>query len=159
MTLQLAEGSLDIPLSISAMMDLPKQERSKYLAMLPLTRTFVYGCLEYWCIRSIRKMIVRHGGTFREEYWFPGLSVTATFRDHKSMVAASRALAEWENDGIKKGLPRPQDYEGLLNDPETYGTEHKAPPALTFCIVDGIHHNRPVRVYKMNHPVKGGERG
>lgn len=152
--MNIAEGSLNIPITMGQMLDLPKEERSKYLAMMPLTRTYVYNCIEGNLIMHIRKVIMRHGGIFREEYHYPGLSMTATFRDKKSMIACSCALAEWENEGIKMGLPRPQDYEGLLADPLTYGTEHKDPPALCFSIVNAIYHDRPITIKKLHRPHK-----
>jgi len=141
-------------MNLSSMLDLPKGERSRYLAAIPLTRTFDFGCLEPNAIHFIRRTIVHNGGTWREAYFCQGLSVTATFRTHRGLINATRALAHWLNEGIRATTSQEAIEEfGLL-----YGDELARPgfvPALEFEVVNAINCHNEVTRKKPHHPIKG----
>lgn len=119
--------------TIREMLDLPKAERSAYLAKIPLTRTYVFGCLEGWDIRHIRRVVTRHGGTYRMEYHYPGLAVIATFRTHRGLLACGRDLAEWMNKAIRESEPPDSPWlADMLYSPEDIGQPCDGPPALRF---------------------------
>lgn len=88
-------------ITVSQMLDLPRDERSRYLRAMPLTRTFVFDCLEPWHIRHVRRVITRHGGVYREVYAAPGVFFVATFRAHRGLLACARDVAAWLNDQAK----------------------------------------------------------
>lgn len=146
-------------LNVSQMLDLPKEQRSIFLRALPLTREYVFGCLEHWDIRHIRRVITRNGGVYREIYCTPGLAVSATFRTYAGMMQATRDLVHWLNARLRKSWS-----EGLLSCSEGHLTEllydeefaHRgAVPALTFEIVNAIDYSLPLTSHRPAHPVRG----
>lgn len=141
-------------MNLRAMLDLPKAERSIYLAALPLTRCYVFGCLDECNIKFIRRVITRNGGVWRELYAPPGLAVTATYRTWNGMMAGTRALVHWQNESIRHvdaGLPENQWSHLLLND--DFGLIPDI-PALKFEISNCIHVG-PAKVRAPSHPIRG----
>lgn len=141
-------------MNIATMLDLPKAERSRYLAAMPLTRCYVFGALDQCFIKHVRRVITRHGGTWSELYAMPGLAVTATFRSHAGMMAATRELVHWLNR-YERAAHRAMDmcYEPCLYT-EDFGTIATV-PALRFEITNAIDRHRPVRITKPTHPIRG----
>lgn len=147
-------------MNISQMLNLPREQRSKLLAALPLTRCYVFGCLELSSIHFTRRTIVRNGGTWRELYAPPGLAVTATFRSYSGMMQATRALAHWLNESIRKahtdiygfraGHEPEVEWSLLYND--DFGNGGPSVPALSFEIVNAI---QPISTRHRAHPIRG----
>ena len=147
-------------MNISQILDLPREERSRWLRAIPLTREYVFGCLEEDAIRFIRRTIVRCGGTWREEYCPPGLAVVATFRTPAGMRAATLALIHWQNESLRTRYDQGEmaaawwgePIENLMID-ETFA-HFSAVPALSFEIVNMITIGE-IKTRRPNHPIRG----
>jgi len=142
-------------MNLREMLDLPKTERSRYLAKMPLTRTYVLGCVETNTIRFFRRTIVRHGGTYRECYRVPGVFWVATFRSHKQMNACTRALIAHLNLDLRRsnelhGHISEEELSDLLYT-EEFGQNFGDVPALEFEIDSWITEDRRIR--RGFHPV------
>lgn len=144
--------------TIGEMLDLPKNERSRYLAKLMVTRTYVFDVMERAPIHFIRKTIVRCGGVYRECYRNPGVYWVATFRDQRSMQRCTRVLTRWLNRQLREsaelhGHLLPSEVEEMMYGP-TFGEGFHDVPALEFTRDVWIG-SQPRRVTTGFHPVEG----
>ena len=129
---------------LSEILDLPREERSRYLAAMPLTREYVFGCLDQCHVQFVKRTITRNGGVYRAEYATPGVAFVATFRSFRGMRKCTLDLIHWQNVG--------EAVSALLLD-ETFA-RFSPVPALEFEVVNAIHPG-PVRTSRPRHPVRG----
>lgn len=144
-------------MTLSEMLDLPREERSKLLRAIPLTREYVFGCLDGCFIQHIHRVITRCGGVWRDEYCHPGLAVVATFRTSAGMRACTLDLIHWQNcqtrENYTVGLPGEDEIiESLMLD-ETFARTSVV-PALCFEEVSFL--GPEVRRSRPLHPIYVG---
>lgn len=144
-------------MNIGEMLDLPRTERSRYLAKMPLTRTFVMGCLDESSVRFFRRTIVRHGGTYREVYRAPGVFWVATFRSPRGMRECTQALVRHLNQDLRRsqevhGHIPDEDFAELLYN-ENFAQNFGDVPALEFEVDVRLPHKTEQR--RDFHPVTG----
>lgn len=145
--------------TVREMLDLPREERSRYLAVLPLTRTFVFGAMEESSIKFFRRMIVRHGGTYRECYRTPGLYWVATFRTPRGLRECTLAIVRSLNAELRKsaelhGHLLPEEVDEMMVTSRDVAQNHGDVPALSF-ERDVWIGDRPRRRESGFHPITG----
>lgn len=145
-------------MNLSEMLDLPPDERRPYLHALPLTRTFVFGCMEGHDIRHIRRVLTRSGAVFREVYRFPGVYWVATFRDHEGRRRATEELVSWMNEALRESAR----LHGHLSEDEIadllYTTDFAQTgdvPVFRFEKDIWIDHRQPQVITRHSHPIRG----
>lgn len=144
-------------MTLTEMLDLPRAERSRHLAAIPLTVGYTFWAMEDASIRFVRRTIVRHGGTYRECYRMPGVFWVATFRDQKGMRRCTTALVKWLNDGLRKSQHlhehlTPEEFEEMLYSSASFPTREVV-PSLAFEKDVWITAER--RVVSGFHPITG----
>lgn len=143
---------------VSEMMDLPREERSRYLAALPLTRSKSFWAMDGCQHKFVRRLLVRHGAIFREHYCMWGLSVTATFRTQRGMNGFAKDFCKWHNDQVRAtnaeeaGLDEETLQDRLWNSTEFWMGEIQAPPALTFAVEN--HLGDQPKIYKIEKVIQ-----
>lgn len=140
--------------TVSQMLDLPKQERSRYLAALPFTRTKAFWAMEGCHHKFIRRLMRKHGGIWRENYCMFGLSMVATFRNIAGMNGFAKDVCDWYNADLRKshelhGHIKEEELADLLWKPSEFWMQAADVPALEFG-VENFLGDEP-RIYRTNH--------
>lgn len=153
------EGDLGIMMTVREMLDLPPEERSRYLAAIPLTISYTMDCLDGQYVLDFRHILLDHGGVYREVYGPYGMYWVVTFKTQADMRACTRALVDWLNEELETShalhhhITR-EDLDEMRYHTATFARPEKV-PALEYEIVDAINPYRPATSRKVADPILG----
>lgn len=119
---------------------------------------FTFGAMEEWNVHFLRRVIVHNGGKFIEGYYYPGLSIDATFPTEEARRAACEKVWAWMEPVQRDFFG--DDYEKAMKEyphefgPEQYMTDKG--PTVTWNHVKNCL-REPAMIYPFIHPIKGLE--